>query len=37
MVTLFWSSELFDPDRPDTYYLPVDFEAPSQVTGMENA
>ena len=24
MVTLFWSSEIFDPDRPDTYYLPVD-------------
>jgi UDP-2-acetamido-2,6-beta-L-arabino-hexul-4-ose reductase len=24
MVTLFWSSEVFDPDRPDTYYLPVD-------------
>jgi UDP-2-acetamido-2,6-beta-L-arabino-hexul-4-ose reductase len=26
MVTLFWSSEMFDPNRPDTYYLPVDFE-----------
>ena len=26
MVTLFWSSEIFDPDRPDTYYLPVDFD-----------
>jgi UDP-2-acetamido-2,6-beta-L-arabino-hexul-4-ose reductase len=25
MVTLFWSSEMFDPNRPDTYYLPVDF------------
>jgi UDP-2-acetamido-2,6-beta-L-arabino-hexul-4-ose reductase len=24
MVTLFWSSEIFNPDRPDTYYLPVD-------------
>jgi UDP-2-acetamido-2,6-beta-L-arabino-hexul-4-ose reductase len=23
MVTLFWASEIFDPDRPDTYYLPV--------------
>ncbi len=23
MVTLFWSSEIFNPDRPDTYYLPV--------------
>ena len=27
MVTIFWSSELFDPDHLDTYYLPVDFEA----------
>jgi UDP-2-acetamido-2,6-beta-L-arabino-hexul-4-ose reductase len=27
MVTLFWSSEIFDPNRPDTYYLPVDFRA----------
>ena len=26
MVTLFWSSEMFDPNRPDTYYLPVDVE-----------
>ena len=26
MVTLFWSSEMFDPNRPDTYYLSVDFE-----------
>jgi UDP-2-acetamido-2,6-beta-L-arabino-hexul-4-ose reductase len=24
MVTLFWASEIFNPDRPDTYYLPVD-------------
>jgi UDP-2-acetamido-2,6-beta-L-arabino-hexul-4-ose reductase len=24
MVTLFWSSEVFNPDRPDTCYLPVD-------------
>lgn len=23
MVTLFWASEVFNPDRPDTYYLPV--------------
>lgn len=23
MVTLFWSSEIFDRDRPDTYMLPV--------------
>jgi UDP-2-acetamido-2,6-beta-L-arabino-hexul-4-ose reductase len=27
MVTLFWSSEMFDPNSPDTYYLPVDFSA----------
>ncbi len=25
MVTLFWASEKFDPNRPDTYFLPVDF------------
>jgi UDP-2-acetamido-2,6-beta-L-arabino-hexul-4-ose reductase len=24
MVTLFWSSEVFDPDHPDTYFLPVE-------------
>lgn len=24
LITLFWASEIFDPDRPDTYYLPVD-------------
>jgi UDP-2-acetamido-2,6-beta-L-arabino-hexul-4-ose reductase len=23
LVTLFWANELFDPNRPDTYYLPV--------------
>jgi UDP-2-acetamido-2,6-beta-L-arabino-hexul-4-ose reductase len=23
MVTLFWASEIFNPDKPDTYYLPV--------------
>ncbi len=23
MITLFWASEIFDPDRPDTYYLDV--------------
>ena len=23
MVTLFWSSEIFDPEKPDTYFLPV--------------
>lgn len=30
MVTLFWASEIFDPNRPDTYYLPVD-EAPAEL------
>jgi len=37
MVTLFWSSELFDPDHPDTYYLPVDFEERSEPLTLENA
>jgi len=23
MVTLFWASDIFDPDRPDTFFLPV--------------
>jgi UDP-2-acetamido-2,6-beta-L-arabino-hexul-4-ose reductase len=32
MVTIFWSSEIFDPTRLDTYYLPVDFEAPEKVS-----
>jgi UDP-2-acetamido-2,6-beta-L-arabino-hexul-4-ose reductase len=27
LITLFWASEVFDPGRPDTQYLPVD--APS--------
>jgi UDP-2-acetamido-2,6-beta-L-arabino-hexul-4-ose reductase len=36
MVTLFWSSEIFDPNRPDTYYLPVDFEAQSKSMLLEN-
>ena len=32
MVTLFWASEIFDPDRPDTYYLPVlPCESPTRV------
>jgi UDP-2-acetamido-2,6-beta-L-arabino-hexul-4-ose reductase len=26
MVTLFWSSEMFNPDQTDTYFLPVDSE-----------
>ena len=37
MVTLFWSSEMFDPNRPDTYYLPVDFEVPIESKSLENA
>jgi len=24
MITLFWASQVFDPDRPDTYFLEVD-------------
>jgi hypothetical protein len=26
MTTLFWASEVFDPDNPDTYYQNVDDE-----------
>jgi UDP-2-acetamido-2,6-beta-L-arabino-hexul-4-ose reductase len=37
MVTLFWSSEIFDPNRPDTYYLPVDFEVQSKSVLLEKA
>ena len=37
MVTLFWSSEIFDQNRPDTYYLPVDFEAQSKSKSLETA
>jgi UDP-2-acetamido-2,6-beta-L-arabino-hexul-4-ose reductase len=37
MVTLFWSSEIFDPDRPDTYYLPVDCEVQSKSMSQEDA
>ena len=25
LVTLFWASEVFDPERPDTYFEPVQF------------
>ena len=34
LVTLFWASEILDPDRPDTYFLPVlsDAENSVQVT-----
>jgi UDP-2-acetamido-2,6-beta-L-arabino-hexul-4-ose reductase len=37
MVTLFWSSEIFDPNRPDTYYLPVDFEQHSKSLSLEHS
>ncbi len=37
MVTLFWSSELFDPDRPDTYYLPVDIVPQQESLSLESA
>lgn len=26
LITLFWASEVFDPDHPDTYYVPVEPE-----------
>lgn len=26
LVTLFWSSEIFNPDHPDTYFLPVELD-----------
>jgi UDP-2-acetamido-2,6-beta-L-arabino-hexul-4-ose reductase len=31
MITLFWASELFDPDRSDTYYLAVEQSQRSEV------
>jgi UDP-2-acetamido-2,6-beta-L-arabino-hexul-4-ose reductase len=37
MVTLFWSSEMFDANRPDTYYLPVDFEERAKAVALETA
>jgi UDP-2-acetamido-2,6-beta-L-arabino-hexul-4-ose reductase len=37
MVTLFWSSEIFDPNRPDTWFLPVDFEDAGGASGVEKA
>jgi UDP-2-acetamido-2,6-beta-L-arabino-hexul-4-ose reductase len=37
MITLFWSSEMFDPNRPDTYYLPVDFPAEYKFISVECA
>jgi len=37
MVALFWASELFDPNHPDTYYLPVDFEVRNRLLSQETA
>jgi UDP-2-acetamido-2,6-beta-L-arabino-hexul-4-ose reductase len=37
LVTLFWSSEVFDPNRPDTYYLDVNFEERSKALSLEPA
>lgn len=37
MVTLFWASEVFDPNHPDTYYLPVDFEVRSSALPQDRA
>jgi UDP-2-acetamido-2,6-beta-L-arabino-hexul-4-ose reductase len=37
MVTLFWSSEIFDPNRLDTYYLPVDFRPREKPMSVESA
>ena len=34
LVTLFWSSEIFDPDHPDTYFLPVSAPAEQSVAVM---
>jgi UDP-2-acetamido-2,6-beta-L-arabino-hexul-4-ose reductase len=30
LVTLFWADELFDPERPDTYFLPVLEDKPKE-------
>jgi UDP-2-acetamido-2,6-beta-L-arabino-hexul-4-ose reductase len=37
MVTLFWASEIFDPNRPDTFYLPVDVQAQEKSMSVESA
>jgi len=37
MVTLFWSSEVFDPDHPDTYFLPVDVQTEAREVTAEKA
>jgi hypothetical protein len=31
MITLFWASEIFDPDMPDTYFLSLLAPAESPV------
>jgi UDP-2-acetamido-2,6-beta-L-arabino-hexul-4-ose reductase len=36
LVTLFWSSEIFDPDRPDTYYRSVDQQVESETAKATN-
>jgi UDP-2-acetamido-2,6-beta-L-arabino-hexul-4-ose reductase len=36
MVTLFWSSEIFDPDRPDTYYLPIEIKTERETVVLES-
>ncbi len=35
MVTLFWASEVFDPDKPDTVFEEVDIPAAHPVDGTE--
>lgn len=37
MVTLFWSSAPFDPNHPDTYYLPVELEPECKPATLETA
>ena len=37
MVTLFWSSEIFDPNRPDTYYASVESGVPVERKTLETA
>ena len=37
LVTLFWSSEIFDPDRPDTYYMPVESSIEPMTVSLESA
>lgn len=36
LVTLFWSSEIFNPDFPDTYFLSVDEQVPCTPSQMVN-